>query len=49
MIKTLIELFYSTGLRLSEVTNLKRTSVDLDNKKIKVLGKRTKERIIPII
>ena len=49
MIKTLIELFYSTGLRLSEVTNLKRTSVDLDNKKIKVLGKRNKERIIPII
>ena len=49
MIKTLIELFYSTGLRLSEVTNLKRTSVDLVNKKIKVLGKRNKERIIPII
>ena len=49
MIKTLIELFYSTGLRLSEVTNLKGTSVDLVNKKIKVLGKRNKERIIPII
>ena len=49
MIKTLIELFYSTGLRLSEVTNLKNTSVDLVNKKIKVLGKRNKERIIPII
>ena len=49
MIKTLIELFYSTGLRLSEVTNLKNISVDLDNNKIKVLGKRNKERIIPII
>ena len=49
MIKTLIELFYSTGLRLSEVTNLKNISVDLVNKKIKVLGKRNKERIIPII
>lgn len=49
MIKTLIELFYSTGLRLSEVTNLKNMSVDLVNKKIKVLGKRNKERIIPII
>ena len=49
MIKTLIELFYSTGLRLSEVTNLKTSSVDLINKKIKVLGKRNKERIIPII
>ena len=49
MIKTLIELFYSTGLRLSEVTNLKTLSVDLTNKKIKVLGKRNKERIIPII
>ena len=49
MIKTLIELFYSTGLRLSEVTNLKTSSVDLINRKIKVLGKRNKERIIPII
>jgi len=49
MIKTLIELFYSTGLRLSEVTNLKTSSVDLISKKIKVLGKRNKERIIPII
>ena len=49
MIKTLIQLFYSTGLRLSEVTNLKKMSVDLVNKKIKVLGKRNKERIIPII
>ena len=49
MAKTLIELFYSTGLRLSEVTNLKNVSVDLVNKKIKVLGKRKKERIIPVI
>tara|TARA_B100000575_G_scaffold107921_1_gene85877 strand:+ start:489 stop:1373 length:885 start_codon:yes stop_codon:yes gene_type:complete len=49
LIKTLIELFYSTGLRLSEVTNLKNLSVDLVNKKIKVLGKRNKERIIPVI
>tara|TARA_B100001250_G_C19715176_1_gene751123 strand:- start:264 stop:1148 length:885 start_codon:yes stop_codon:yes gene_type:complete len=49
MIKTLIEVFYSTGLRLSEVTNLKTLSVDLVNKKIKVLGKRNKERIIPVI
>ena len=49
LIKTLIELFYSTGLRLSEVTNLKTSSVDLINRKIKVLGKRNKERIIPII
>ena len=49
LIKTLIELFYSTGLRLSEVTNLKTSSIDLINRKIKVLGKRNKERIIPII
>ena len=49
LIKTLIELFYSTGLRLSEVTNLKTSSVDLINRKIKVLGKGNKERIIPII
>ena len=49
MIKTLIELFYTTGIRLSEATNLKSLSVDLENKIIKVLGKRNKERIIPII
>ena len=43
-----LELFYSTGIRLSELVNLKLSFVDLSTKTIKVLGKRNKERIIPI-
>ncbi len=45
--KLIIELFYATGIRLSELINLKETQVDLRNRTIKVLGKRNKERIIP--
>ncbi|RYM32400.1 integrase [Brumimicrobium glaciale] len=44
--RLIIEVFYQTGIRLSELINLKQ--VDFDNEKIKVLGKRNKERIIPI-
>ena len=44
--KLLIMLFYQTGVRLSEIINLKNGSVS--SKYIKVLGKRNKERIIPI-
>ncbi|MBU8891646.1 MAG: tyrosine-type recombinase/integrase [Bacteroidales bacterium] len=46
--KTIIEMFYNTGMRLSELTNLKNENVDLYNNTIKVLGKRNKERIIPV-
>jgi integrase/recombinase XerC len=46
--KLIIELFYFTGIRLSELINLKITNVDYSSKSIKVLGKRNKERIIPI-
>lgn len=46
--KLIIELFYSTGIRLSELINIKINSIDLNNLTIKVLGKRNKERIIPI-
>jgi integrase/recombinase XerC len=42
-----LELFYGTGIRLSELLNLKEKSIDLSNRTIKVLGKRNKERIIP--
>lgn len=45
--KLIIELFYATGIRLSELINLKQSNVDLYLCQIKVLGKRNKERIIP--
>ena len=40
-------LFYQTGMRLSELTGLKKTDLDFSNCQVKVLGKRNKERIIP--
>jgi integrase/recombinase XerC len=43
----MIELFYSTGIRLAELLGLKDADVDLVNNTIKVLGKRNKERVIP--
>lgn len=41
-------LFYSTGMRLSELVNLKETQLDGAYSQVKVLGKGNKERIIPI-
>jgi integrase/recombinase XerC len=46
--RLLIMLFYSTGIRLSELIGLKQVDVDFYKQTIKVLGKRNKERIIPI-
>lgn len=46
--KLIIELLYGTGMRLSELIHLKTTDVDHFNQSIKVLGKRKKERIIPL-
>jgi integrase/recombinase XerC len=46
--KMLITIFYSTGMRLSELINLKENQVDFYKKQIKVLGKGNKERIIPV-
>ena len=43
----ILELFYATGIRLSELIHLKESNIDLRNETIKVLGKRNKERIIP--
>ncbi|GAA3954642.1 tyrosine recombinase XerC [Pedobacter ginsengiterrae] len=43
-----IELLFGTGMRLSELLQLKETDVDAYGGTIKVLGKRNKERIIPI-
>lgn len=44
--RLMIETFYQTGIRLSELISLKR--IDVTTHSIKVLGKRNKERIIPI-
>ncbi|MAL60685.1 MAG: integrase [Flavobacteriaceae bacterium] len=47
--KLIVELFYATGMRRAELVNLKVSDVSLAQKTIKVLGKRNKERIIPLI
>jgi integrase/recombinase XerC len=43
-----IRLFYATGMRLSELINLKESQVDPGYSQVKVLGKGNKERIIPV-
>lgn len=47
--KLVVDLFYTTGIRRAELIGLKLHNVDLPNGTIKVLGKRNKERIIPIL
>lgn len=46
--RLIIEVFYATGIRVSELVGLKSENVDTSRMFIKVLGKRNKERIIPI-
>ena len=46
--KLIIELFYVTGIRLSELINIKISDINFDNNLVKVLGKRNKERLIPL-
>ena len=46
--KLILELFYVTGIRLSELINIKISDINFNNNIIKVLGKRRKERLIPI-
>ncbi len=46
--KLIIELFYVTGIRLSELINIKISDLNFDNNLVKVLGKRNKERLIPL-
>ncbi|MCM1310018.1 MAG: tyrosine-type recombinase/integrase [Bacteroides sp.] len=43
----ILTMFYSTGLRCSELLNLKDSNIDLQRGELKVLGKRNKERIVP--
>jgi integrase/recombinase XerC len=47
--RLILELFYCTGIRRTELLNLEEKNVDLLNNTLKVLGKRNKERIIPLI
>ncbi len=45
--RAIMELLYSTGMRLSELIQLNLTDIDLKHKRVKVRGKGSKERIIP--
>ncbi|WP_299892220.1 tyrosine-type recombinase/integrase [uncultured Lacinutrix sp.] len=47
--KLIIELFYSTGIRRIELVELKWSAIDMANKTLKVLGKRNKERYVPLL
>ena len=47
--KLIIDLFYTTGIRRTELINLKTQNIDLEKNTLKVLGKRNKERIVPIL
>lgn len=47
--KLIVELFYTTGLRRIELINTKAGDIDEENQVIKVLGKRNKERYIPLL
>ncbi|MCF8369626.1 MAG: tyrosine-type recombinase/integrase [Bacteroidales bacterium] len=45
--KLIIQIFYFTGIRLSEMTHLRDHDIDISRQQLKVLGKRNKERLIP--
>lgn len=47
--RLIVELFYATGIRRIELVQIKLSHLDLSNKTLKVLGKRNKERFIPLI
>ncbi len=47
--RLIVELFYATGIRRIELVNLKISDIDIGNKQIKVLGKRSKERYLPLL
>ena len=46
--RLIIEILYGTGIRSSELINLKEIDINIYERQIKVLGKRNKERIIPV-
>jgi integrase/recombinase XerC len=45
--RVVMELFYATGMRISELVSIKMKQLDLDNQIVRVLGKGKKERIVP--
>lgn len=47
--KLIVELFYSTGIRRAELINIKLADIDSYKGVLKVLGKRSKERLVPIL
>jgi integrase/recombinase XerC len=47
--RLIIELFYTTGIRRAELIGLKLNSYDNGNRTLKVLGKRNKERLLPVL
>jgi len=47
--KLIIDMFYTTGIRRAELINLKLSSIDLKSNTLKVIGKRNKERILPLL
>jgi len=46
--KLVLQLFYSTGMRLSELVHLKTAQLDPSLKQLKVVGKGDKERLLPL-
>ena len=46
--KAMLETLYATGLRISELINLRFSNVDLNNNLIRVMGKGSKERMVPL-
>lgn len=47
--KLMVELFYSTGIRRIELINIKEQNISLSERTIKVLGKRNKDRFVPLL
>ena len=47
--KLIVELFYSTGIRRAELINIKERDLSFSDRTIKVLGKRNKERYVPLL
>jgi integrase/recombinase XerC len=47
--KLIVELFYTTGMRRIELVQLQISDIDFHQKRLKVLGKRNKERLIPLL
>lgn len=47
--RLIVELFYATGMRRAELVQLKLSQLSISNKTIRVIGKRNKERVIPLL